>query len=100
MTRESRTDPNKGPGGGGGPPGPPGPVPGPIENEGGFKRVSTQFATDLFVKAVLPYFLTGALNMLRADLCRGCLIHWVDSAYNGSVFFAMELDISEDFTCK
>lgn len=95
MTRESRADPNKGPGGGPpGPPGPPGPVPGPIENEGGFKRVSTQFATDVFVKAVLLYFLTGA------DLCRGCLIHWVDSAYNGSVFFAMELDISEDFTCK
>ena len=38
--------------------------------------------------------------MSRADLCRGCLIHWVDDAFNGSVFFAMELDISEDFTCK
>ena len=38
--------------------------------------------------------------MLRADLCRGCSIYWVDSAYNGSVFFAMELNISADFTCK
>ena len=61
--------------------------------------MSTQFA-HLFVKAVLPCFLIRALNMSRADLCRGCLIHWVDGAFNGSVFFAMELDISEDFTCK
>ena len=38
--------------------------------------------------------------MLRADLCRGCSIYWVDSAYNGSVFFAMELNISADLTCK
>ena len=100
MTRQSRGDPSKGPsgGGGGGGGGPPGPVPGPIE-EGGFKRVSTQFA-HLFVKAVLPCFLIRAFNMLRADLCRGCSIYWVDSAYNGSVFFAMELNISADFTCK
>ena len=61
--------------------------------------MSTQFA-HLFVKAVLRCFLVRVLNMLRAGLCRGCFIYWVDVPITGLFFFAIELHISADFTCK